>query len=104
MYAEQAMPEQDYMGATRATNSSLIISTIKQVNELTDAALQANATICETRSRLFGPWPTRPTSAEKDNIREAPNGQASELSEAINRLRAVVFDARENAAALSSAL
>lgn len=104
MYAEQTMPESDYLGATAgrsAVSASLLSATIKQVNELTDIALQANGTICETRTRLFGPWPT---NGEKGNIREAPNSQASELADALTRLRAVVMDTRENAAALSSAL
>lgn len=103
MYADQAMTEPSgYLGSSQAVSPSLMNSAIKQVHELAEFALQANGTICESRARLFGPQPANGT--EKTGLREAPNGLASELTEAIARARAAVLECRENAAALSSAL
>lgn len=88
--------------ASQGVSPALMASTIKQMHELVDIAHQINGTACDTRTRLFGPWPMAGETA--GSLREAPCGQAAELQEVVSRLRSVLTDTRENVANLAAGL
>ena len=114
MYAEQTMPEGAQLGLAQATlrpmmrglnqasAPSLIATVIKDLSDLTSAARSANASLLDTRNRLFGEGPELGMNAGQ--IRPASGGQAGDLNDALSDLRAAVYEARENAASLASLL
>lgn len=113
MYAEQTMPEGEIyaqnqrggigrIGSAPTLTPSLVASAIKDLSELLSQARHANGSLIETRQRLFGAGPENGSTASQ--LRCATAGQAGDLNDVICELRSALYEVRDNAASLSSAI
>lgn len=94
--------EHSNMGQGMTIPSSLLEGLISEIDQITSTAWRINGLASETRSRVFGPWPT----AAENAIGKAssPSSLEERSRHALAVLREALAGAEENVAALANRL